>query len=632
MENSMADYLNASLWPSYALQQPSMLPSQHSFQPSYHSVALPFVETAEPSGESYRLPPTLYTHPIHPSLKRTFSKTDLLSFGESTHEREEHPKINQGHHLMSFTRMPLKHTILDSQGHVSRVNLSAQLHGMFFLSELATTASEAQPTQPTKPELTCYRRNLFQISGGVTMSRGTLSYLTDRGERLSIMSMEINISATESVDGNVVKLIVIPWKTPPPNSPEIASGPEREPSAISLQTHHDTFDRQNETIVSPFAFRRLQFRIATANNGRRRELQQHFVLHLKVIGILADGSRVDMCESSTAPIVVRGRSPRNFQARKEIPLMGSSSSRGNPPELQITMSPVNTLVETKTQQAIDQGVDQTFRLPGARFTFESNKSEDPICLSSTFAPWERSTSSDRQTALAKYPLTPMTLGRYFHEQPVGQVDTCGTISSLGSESPSSAKFPYQSYQPILPSSNKGNTQTPLTPMTVGRYYREQQIETSGTTSSPGPESPSSTKLPYQNYHPIPPSGDKNHTPNICFDDNPRPSKSPRLVVPSEPKSLAYVNESDCCFTQSFNSANTFPTFAPDEEYLDPTDPTHWKNEIEAAAIYDLANQVPLLPPYEYPDCLEESRRGETQQPQLYTWGTHGGEFRHGLST
>lgn len=68
---------------------------------------------------------------------------------------------------------------------------------------------------------------------------------------------------------------------------------------------------------------------ATANNGRRKELQQHFVVHLKVVAVLANGNKVVLSEAQTAPIVVRGRSPRNFQARKEIPLLGSSAgSRG----------------------------------------------------------------------------------------------------------------------------------------------------------------------------------------------------------------------------------------------------------------------------------------------------------------
>ena len=58
-------------------------------------------------------------------------------------------------------------------------------------------------------------------------------------------------------------------------------------------------------------------------------MQQHFVLHLKVVGTLANGSKAVLTEMTTSPIVVRGRSPRNFQARKEIPLLGSSAgSRG----------------------------------------------------------------------------------------------------------------------------------------------------------------------------------------------------------------------------------------------------------------------------------------------------------------
>ena len=151
--------------------------------------------------------------------------------------------------------------------------------------------------------------------------------------------MDITISATESVDGHAVKLIVIPWKTPPPNSPEVGPGQEHEPTPIPLLPFDESAaDVNSDFSVDPIAYRRLQFRIATANNGRRSELQQHFTLHLNVVGTLANGTKTNVCETSTAPIVVRGRSPRNFQARKEIPLVGSSSSRGGPPELHVATS------------------------------------------------------------------------------------------------------------------------------------------------------------------------------------------------------------------------------------------------------------------------------------------------------
>jgi len=191
--------------------------------------------------------------------------------------------------------------------------------------------------------------------------------MSEGGGRVPIVSMEVAISATESVDGNVVKLIVIPWKTPPPNSPEIPSGQEHEPSPIPLVPFDEGPDAHSDLTVYPIAYRRLQFRIATANNGRRRELQQHFTLHLNVVATLANGTKINVCETSTAPIVVRGRSPRNFQARKEIPLVGSSSARGQQPELHVSTNIL--LGDGKSKLARPQ---TTLELPRSPFTFDSS--------------------------------------------------------------------------------------------------------------------------------------------------------------------------------------------------------------------------------------------------------------------
>lgn len=363
--------------PAYdsSYQSPAMAIPYHHGRPqksSYRSLDLPSSNQSRgpPRGSSGVLtasPPTLNTHHSYPSLKRPFHTSEDLQYGENVHSFREDvpeaskPNINQDHRLLSFGRLPEKHTILDSQGRVHHVELVAQIHGMFFLSELATPAGENLLVQP---ELTCYRRNLFQISGSVTAPRGNLSILTERGERVPIVSMEVTIGATESVDGHVVKLIVIPWKTPPPNSPEISTGQEHEPAPIPLVPFEEGPDANNDFTVFPIAYRRLQFRIATANNGRRRELQQHFTLHLNAVGTLANGTKLNVCETSTAPIVVRGRSPRNFQARKEIPLVGSSSSRGQPPELHVA---TNSL-DGKLKMGKPHGIE----LPRSPFTFDSN--------------------------------------------------------------------------------------------------------------------------------------------------------------------------------------------------------------------------------------------------------------------
>lgn len=355
-----------SLWQGYSLQTPTSASSHppafvSNYPPGPGSLALPFntrqhkenygpldiiSSMARPPpprdgvGNLTASPPSLNNHHSFPSLKRPYA--DDNNYGEIVQNFREDlteiskPSINQDHRLLSFSKHPDKRTILDNLGRVHQLELTAQIHGMFFLSEMTPSSTEGLIIQP---ELTCYRRNLFQISGSVTTPRAPLSVVTDHGERVPVTSMEVTVSASESVDGHAVKLIVIPWKTPPPNSPEIGHGQEHEPTPIPLQPFDESGpDANSDFSVYPIAYRRLQFRIATANNGRRRELQQHFTLHLNVVATLASGVRINICETSTAQIVVRGRSPRNFQARKEIPLVGSSSSRGGPPDLHITTS------------------------------------------------------------------------------------------------------------------------------------------------------------------------------------------------------------------------------------------------------------------------------------------------------
>ena len=195
---------------------------------------------------------------------------------------------------------------------------------MFFLAESSRTGSGELIQSP--PELTCYRRNLFQITGNVTLPRTMQCASFDRGERLPIVSQELTISATESVEGSPVKIISVPWKTPTTGTaPTPEDKVEKEPTSFPLD-QSGTHDMDPDYSFYPFAWKRLQFRVATANNGRRRELQQHFTIKLSVVATLTSGSKITLCEALSGPIIVRGRSPRNFSQRKDVPLSGSAAS------------------------------------------------------------------------------------------------------------------------------------------------------------------------------------------------------------------------------------------------------------------------------------------------------------------
>lgn len=332
-------------------------------------------ETVALSGSLRMHPQTALTsHRSYPTLKRPFGALE-----ESQHSRnppfiqegmpdiENKPSIQSDHRLLSFSALPQRTVVLDQYGAQAKIDVAAQIHGMFFLSEMPAHSGDSMIMQP---ELTCYRRNLFQISGSVSRSAGALSVINERQESVPVVSQELAISAMESVDGHVIRLIVIPWKTPPVNSPEIPAGAEQEPIPIPLDFEGGEEEDKNSAMATQqISWRRLQFRVATANNGRRKELQQHFVLRLKVIATLADGTKACLNESTTSPIVVRGRSPRNFQARKEIPLVGSSAS---PRGQNTTISPSAGKKSSLGPERMGSGSTSIMELPKRQFQFDAS--------------------------------------------------------------------------------------------------------------------------------------------------------------------------------------------------------------------------------------------------------------------
>ncbi|MCJ1290304.1 hypothetical protein MMC34_001840 [Xylographa carneopallida] len=262
------------------------------------------------------------------------------------------PEIEKGNKLLSFQRSTCSLGLLDYSMRQTSVSLAAQLHGMFFLAKSSRADSEDMSGTPA--ELTCYRRNLFQITGYATVPRMIQSVVTDQGDRLPIVSQRLSISASESVEGSPVKIISVPFKPSATGAPPmVEEKTEKEPTPVQLdQTSSHEVD--GEFNIYPFAWKRLQFRVATANNGRRKELQQHFTVRLFVTATLSNGAEVSICQALSGPIVVRGRSPRNFQTKEDVPLPDS-----RPPGRKSGSSPsASRRLPTEPQQQVQMPVAQ----------------------------------------------------------------------------------------------------------------------------------------------------------------------------------------------------------------------------------------------------------------------------------
>lgn len=282
------------------------------------------VTLLSPSADDMFLPPDPRSYPS--GFDEPFGEVGLIDATPPDQIVPESASIERDNKLLSFHPSTQTYPLLDYSLRPASVSLAAQLHGMFFMAE-SPSAVAADPNM-SAAELTCYRRNLFQITGSITLPRGLRCLLTDHGDRIPIVAQELSISATESVEGHPVKLISVPWKTPAANatvSPDDKT--EKEPTSIPLDILSNP-EVDGDYANFPIAWKRLQFRIATANNGRRKELQQHFVVRLRVMATLATGTKVSICEATSGAIIVRGRSPRNFQTKTNYPVgMAANGSK-----------------------------------------------------------------------------------------------------------------------------------------------------------------------------------------------------------------------------------------------------------------------------------------------------------------
>ncbi|KAK0709596.1 hypothetical protein B0T26DRAFT_742988 [Lasiosphaeria miniovina] len=224
--------------------------------------------------------------------------------------------------LLGFSALiPGAAALVDEAGQFAEPNMTAELYGMFFVAEdVFGGENTGRPL-----ELTCYRRNLWQCSGQITLPRHIAHCVDDQGRQMPVVDLAASITAIESIEGKSTEIISIPWKSSNPplggatgaEDTKVASSPPNVPVDLSSGQELD-----GSRVTVPVSWKRLQFKHATANNGRRKGLQQHYVVQINLLAKTKSSEYIKIAEVQSGPVIVRGRSPRNFDSRKDVPLTG----------------------------------------------------------------------------------------------------------------------------------------------------------------------------------------------------------------------------------------------------------------------------------------------------------------------
>ncbi|KAG4258399.1 acid phosphatase [Fusarium proliferatum] len=218
--------------------------------------------------------------------------------------------------LLGFSAPVSNATIVNENNQFVDAGMTAELYGMFFVAEdVFGGESTGRPM-----ELTCYRRNLWQCSGQITLPRGIRNIVSEQGQHIPIFELVATIAAIESIEGKATEIISIPWKNANPQGGDDSKGVSAPPTITLDITTGQEIDAHRVSL--PISWKRLQFKHATANNGRRKGLQQHYVVQITLLGKTQAGELIKISEIKSGPVIVRGRSPRNFDSRKDVPLTG----------------------------------------------------------------------------------------------------------------------------------------------------------------------------------------------------------------------------------------------------------------------------------------------------------------------
>ncbi|ORZ19756.1 hypothetical protein BCR42DRAFT_410453 [Absidia repens] len=160
---------------------------------------------------------------------------------------------------------------------------------------------------------TCYRRNYFQISSSFSLQGVVVLYdgqelpcfVQDQDMLHEVDQFYIGISARLSDCDKQILLIQHTAKRDkgPQNTPE--ARPIRPGGNLSFSSVG-----ANQSIVT---FERIQFKSATANNGKRRAAQQYYIVVMELFAkVRSSGKLVPVASTESQPVVVRGRSPGHY--------------------------------------------------------------------------------------------------------------------------------------------------------------------------------------------------------------------------------------------------------------------------------------------------------------------------------
>lgn len=306
--------------------------------------------------------PHLHTHPFRPHSTSSYmsqspqsqlstntrsldSSNTSYRLSTSSMPQDTAAQLALGSHsAVPFENTKNLHTVTDAKGNAVQPDLQAQIDKGFFKAD---------------QDWTCYRRNYFSVACSYVLKPNPYASMSEplyvhRASAGSTSDLIVSLAMciVARVDGEDGKVIEIVQHTPkrdraPTSHPQktrlaphptgslglypgasgALSGSQASSEYDSVYPASSTPQQQQPQSIANFD--RLQFKTATANNGKRRAAQQYFHIIVELFAEIASNTSSDIqwlkiASRISAPMVVRGRSPGHYSKDRR----DSSASMG----------------------------------------------------------------------------------------------------------------------------------------------------------------------------------------------------------------------------------------------------------------------------------------------------------------
>ncbi|KAI8369620.1 uncharacterized protein BYT42DRAFT_116380 [Radiomyces spectabilis] len=240
---------------------------------------------------------------------------------------------------------------------------------------------------------TCYRRNYFQISTSFILQGIDALYdgqdlpcvIKEDGTFHEFQHFVVGISARLADSEKAITLIQHTVKRD--------KGPQQLPELRTIRPGGDLAFSTVGASQSIVTFERIQFKSATANNGKRRAAQQYFVLVVKLYAKLDDERLVEVASITSSQLVVRGRSPGHYadsanrSTPDATPAPQKKQRNNHPISSMLSPRPPSMVVKSSTPLPAVEYSDLGYHAP-LNSPFAPSEPERQPYLNSPFGPSE----------------------------------------------------------------------------------------------------------------------------------------------------------------------------------------------------------------------------------------------------